>query len=82
MNVYMLDGGDDYMAYAFVDTDLQDRLMGAKAGKVTLPTSDELPLRMAPSFGEAKRQPVSVKLVAACFIQPFGPYGDCPIAWQ
>lgn len=60
MGIYMLDGGDQFMAYAFKDSILQDHLMGATTGYVALPNADHLPLRMIPSFGEAKKQPTKL----------------------
>jgi hypothetical protein len=60
MDIYMLDGGNPYMAYKFVDTELQSRLMGATTGYVTLPDICDLPLRMVPGFGDAPNQPTKL----------------------
>jgi hypothetical protein len=60
MQVYMLDNGFDYMAYWFVDDGLGQRLMGRSTGRVELPVPTELPLMMAPSFGDARKQPTAL----------------------
>lgn len=60
MQIYMLDNGPEYMSYWFVDEALGRRLMGRDTGHVALPEPGDLPLRMEPSFGNAKDQPTEV----------------------
>jgi hypothetical protein len=60
MNIYMLDNDYEYMAYWFSDDNVGDRLMGNATGQVNLPTANDLPLRMAPSFGDAEVQPTKL----------------------
>ena len=60
MEIYMLDGGDQYMAYKFADDELDRRLMGAMTGYVTLPDPSDLPLLMTPGFGDAPNQPTKL----------------------
>lgn len=60
MGIYMLDGGDQFMAYTFADDEVQNRLMGATTGHVTLPNANDLPLHMIPGFGDAPKQPTKL----------------------
>ncbi|ASF48416.1 hypothetical protein CEK71_21425 [Methylovulum psychrotolerans] len=57
--LFMLDGNRSYMAYGFAEADrvLQDKLFDIQ---VTLPEAAELPLRLQPSFGDAKKQPTKL----------------------
>jgi len=55
--VYMLEGHDAFLAYAFSDAGLAQKLMRSSPGRVTLPSPSDLPIYMVPSFGEAKKQP-------------------------
>lgn len=60
MPIYILGGNNSYMGYEFGDDELGLRLMGAHSGQVELPTADELPLHMVPSFGDAPKQPTAL----------------------
>ncbi len=67
MEIYMLHGGYDYMAYKFEDTGLESKLMGLQSGRVVLPSSNEVPLNLEPGFGGAKSQPVKLGDVHCLF---------------
>lgn len=59
MDVFILDGNRAYMAYGFSEHDkAQEEKMFY--GPVALPESSELPLRLEPSFGDAKKQPIKL----------------------
>lgn len=60
MQIYMMDSNCSYMAYWFTDDAVGDRLMGRTTGRVALPDPTDLPLQMAPSFGEAVPQPTAL----------------------
>lgn len=56
MQIYMLDNSHDHVAYWFADEALGARLKRRQTGQVEFPAPGELPLRMAPGFGDAKKQ--------------------------
>lgn len=60
MQIFTLQKNESYMAYWFQDEAQGWHLMGRKTGHVILPEPEMLPLKLNPSFGDAKVQPIKL----------------------